>query len=83
MESKLSKSEVQQWLAGQREAEKVIEKERIQFLINLTPEEAWKIYLSLTENELQNPRDPTEPSFVLMAMRRALDKRARKKGLTS
>ncbi len=79
MGSRLSKSDVQRWLAGQREAQKVIEKERVHALRNRTPEESWAIYLSLTENELWNPRDAAEPSYVLMAMRRVLDRQTRKK----
>lgn len=78
MASRLCKAEVQRWLAGQREVEKVIEKERVQSLINRSPEESWAIYLSLTDNELRNPPDPSEPSYVLMAMRRALELGGRK-----
>jgi len=81
--SRLCRSEVQRWLAGQRESEKMIEKERVQSLLNLSAEESWAIYLSLTENELQSPPYPSEPSYVLMAMRRTLDKRSHKKKLAS
>ena len=83
MGSRLCRSEIQRWLAGQRESEKVIEKERVQSLLNRSPEEAWTIYLSLTENELRNPPDPSEPSYVLMAMRRAMDRRSHGKMLAS
>ena len=83
MGSRLSKSDVQRWLAGQREAQKVIEKERVHALRSRTPEESWAIYLSLTENKLRNPRNPAEPSYVLMAMRRVLDGHARRKRSTT
>ena len=81
MGSRLSRSELQRWLAGQRESEKVIRKERVQSLLNRSPDEAWTTYLSLIENELRNPPDPGEPSYVLIAMRRALDRRSHRKRL--
>ena len=79
MGSRLRKSEVQHWLAGQREAEKVIAKERVQSLLNRSPEESWAIYLSLTESKTPSAANAAEPSYVLMAMRRALARHSDRK----
>ena len=79
MEPRLNKSEVQRWLAGQRESEKVIRKERVRALLNLTPEKAWAIYLSLIDNQFGAQRNLDKPSYVLNAMRQALDRRAQRK----
>lgn len=83
MSSRLRKSEFERWLAGQRESEKVIEKERVQFLKGLSTDQAWKLYLSLADNKLLSPTDASEPSYVLTAMRRVLDRCSRKKRLSA
>lgn len=81
MEPRLHKSEVQRWLAGQRESEKVIRKERVKALLNRSPDEAWTVYLSLTDSWLGNSPDASKPSYLLTAMRRALDRRSQRKHL--
>lgn len=53
-----------------------IEKERVHRLLALTPEEAWRIYLSLYQSGLPFT-DQTEPSPLLMAMRQVLARRSR------
>jgi hypothetical protein len=83
MGSRLCKSELQRWLAGQRESEKVIAKERVQSLRDRSPDEAWTVFLSLTNSVLGSPPDPSEPSYVLMAMRRAMERRSHTKRLAS
>jgi hypothetical protein len=83
MGTRLRKSEVLCWLAGQREAEKVIEKERVRSLLNRSADESWNIYLSLTEDELRNPQQTLEPSYVLMSMRRVLARRIQTKRFAS
>ena len=83
MEPRLSKSEVQRWLAGQRESEKVIRKERVQALLSLTPEKAWGMYLSLSDSRFGGPLATAKPSHVLAAMRRVLARQAQRKHLDS
>lgn len=78
VEPRLDKSEVQRWLTGQRETEKIIRKERTKALLSRTPEESWSIYLSLAESRFGAQRDLGKPSFVLAAMRRALDRQAQR-----
>lgn len=78
VESRLNKSEVRRWLEGQREAEKLIRKERIRSLLSRSTEESLAIYLSLKDNPLGRPIDVTEPSCLLVAMRRALDRLSRR-----
>jgi hypothetical protein len=75
MEPKLNRDAVQNWLKGQREAQKVIERERREELRKRTPEESLRIYLELKE---ASPDDPnrTDISPVLWAMRQAAKKLA-------
>ena len=44
---KLSKSEVQRWIRGQKAAEEITQKERDSGLLDLTPEERLEIDLAL------------------------------------
>ena len=77
MAQTLDAEEVRKWLEGQREAEKVIHKERVKFLLSLTPEKSLEIYLSLSRLGYKNRR---EPSFVLLKMRQCLEKWREKEG---
>jgi hypothetical protein len=79
--SRLHKPELDRWLKGQREAEKVIARERVNALLSLSTDESWQTYLSLVDDQLVNRPDATKPSFVLAAMRRTLDAYSRKKQL--
>jgi hypothetical protein len=79
VEPRLSRSEVQRWLVGQRESDKVIRTQRLRGLLSLTPEKAWEIYLSLPDSRFGVQRDTSKPSYVLAAMRRVLDRQARRK----
>jgi hypothetical protein len=72
----LCESDVKRWLAGQREAAKLIERERTESLLSRPSDQAWGMYLSLLDSRLTNPPDATEPSHLLTAMRRALDQHA-------
>ena len=77
---KLDKKEVQNWLKGQKAAEREIAKERARYLRNLTPDESWRVYLSLKEI---SPDDPhAGPSPMLMAVRKVLQKYAESKERT-
>ena len=75
MQPHLVRSEVRRWLEGQREAERVIRRERISSLRSRSTDEAWAIYLSLTDSRLGDSPDAHKPSYLLTAMRRALDRR--------
>jgi len=77
MAQTLDAVEVRKWLEGRREAEKVIRKERVKFLLSLTPEKSLEIYLSLSRLGYKNRR---EPSFVLLKMRQCLEKWREKEG---
>jgi hypothetical protein len=68
---KLDHEAVRAWLAGQQEAAQFIAQERRIYLQNLSQEEAWKTYQILFRQSLGG-RDPSQPSFVLRAMREAL-----------
>lgn len=74
MRPRIRKSDLQRWIAGQRKAERVIREERAKDLRNLSTEESLEMYLALTNTRFGNPPPPNEPSYVLMAMRRALEK---------
>lgn len=47
MKQPLDAKTVREWLEGQEEAEKVIRRERVKFLLSLTPEKSLELYLSL------------------------------------
>ena len=76
----LDAKEIRKWLEGQKEAEKVIRKERVKFLLSLTPEKSLEIYLSLSR---LGYKDRREPSFVLLKMRQCLARWAEKGGSVS
>ncbi|MCS7187511.1 MAG: hypothetical protein RMK89_11245 [Armatimonadota bacterium] len=65
------REEAKRWLEGQRAANEIIKRERVQFLLSLTPEKSLAIYLSLWE---ANYKIPKEPSFVLMKMRQCIER---------
>lgn len=65
------REEAKRWLEGQRAANEVIKRERVQFLLSLTPEKSLAIYLSLWE---ANYKIRKEPSFVLMKMRQCIER---------
>ncbi len=71
----LDEAAVQRWLQDQQAAHSSIERERIRRLLALTPQEAQRIYLSLSEGWLSYT-DRMEPSPLLMAMRRVLARRS-------
>jgi len=73
--ARLDEAAVRRWLEDQRAAHSSIERERIRRLVALTPQEALRIYLSLSEGWLSYP-DRMEPSPLLMAMRRVLAQRS-------
>ncbi|MCS6935953.1 MAG: hypothetical protein NZ610_04825 [Candidatus Bipolaricaulota bacterium] len=69
MATKLDRTLVTRWLEDQQAAAQRIEEERVHFLLNLSPEQALTLYLTLPY-----PKDThrMQPSPVLLAMRRAL-----------
>jgi hypothetical protein len=69
--SRLEKMAVAHWLEGQRAASAKIEEERTKFLLSLTPEQAFAIYVMLPHDEAVLS-EVEQPSFILQAMRRAL-----------
>jgi hypothetical protein len=77
---KLDDKQVLKWLEGQKEAEKLICREKVNFLLSLTPEKSLEIYLSLSELSCKNRR---EPSFLLLKMRQFLKRWIEKRGSTN
>jgi hypothetical protein len=71
MKQPLDAKAVREWLEGQEEAEKVIRRERVKFLLSLTPEKSLELYLSLSRIGYKARR---EPSSVLLKMRQCLEK---------
>lgn len=65
----LEASDVRRWLEGQEEAARRIRRERVRFLLSLTPQRSLALYLALWE---VGGRDRREPSVVLWKMRRCL-----------
>jgi len=68
-------SEAKRWVEGQKAANEIIKRERVRFLLSLTPEKSIALYLALWQANF-NPRK--EPSFVLMKMRQCIEKLAEK-----
>jgi hypothetical protein len=68
---------VREWLEGQKEAEKVIRRERVKFLLSLTPGKSLVIYLSFSRLGYEERR---EPSFVMLKMRQCLERWREKEG---
>lgn len=68
-------SEARRWIEGQRAANERIRKERVQFLLSLTPEKSLDIYLALWQANYNIRR---EPSTVLLRMRKCLERWAKK-----
>lgn len=79
MSEQLDKEGARRWLLGQKEAARMIERERVRRLRTITREESLRIYLELKE---ASPDDPnrTEVSPVLWAMRKLMRKYAEKMG---
>jgi len=73
---KLDAKQVLKWLEGQKEAEKIIRREKVNFLLSLTPEKSLEIFLSLSELSYNKRR---EPSYLLLKMRQYLKRLAEKK----
>lgn len=71
MKKAINTKKFKKWLLGQRMTEKVIERERFELLSNLTPKEALGIYTELV-NTSPKSTDITQPSYLLMAMRKVL-----------
>jgi hypothetical protein len=69
---RLDKTAVKRWLRGQQEAMRRIEGERFRVLLQMTPEESYRIYLSLESSSMANGRDTAKPSPVLWSMRQIL-----------
>ena len=63
------KERVRRPFEGRREAERITERERVNFSLPFTPEKSLEIYLSLSRLGCKGHR---EPSFVLLKMRRCL-----------
>ncbi len=70
MKQGLDEQAVRRWISDQRAAQERIQGERVRFLLDLTPEKALAVYLSLWASA--TPVKHERPSPLLMAMRRAL-----------
>lgn len=68
-------SEAKRWLKGQKAAQEIIKRERVKFLLPLTPEKSLDIYLALWQ---ANYNIRKEPSTVLLRMRKCLEQWAKK-----
>ncbi len=68
-------SEAKRWVDGQRAAQEIIKRERVRFLLSLTPEKFLAIYLALWQ---ANYNIRKEPSFVLSRMRQCIKRWAEK-----
>ncbi len=68
--SRLEKTAIAQWLENQEAAALKIEEERTTFLLSLTRDQAFSIYLKLHSAVVFEEAD--KPSFLLRAMRQAL-----------
>jgi len=78
MGTKLAETDVKRWLQGQKVATQWIERERTGSLLQLTPQESLRIYLSL-QSLTRDGRDRAQPSPLLSRMRQALERYARRK----
>jgi hypothetical protein len=76
LKKQIDKERVKEWLVGQKEAEKIIQRERVNFLLSLTPQRSLEIYLSLSHSGYKNR---SEPSFLLK-MRKCLKSLTEKRG---
>jgi hypothetical protein len=63
LKKQIDKERVKEWLEGEKEAEKIIQRERVNFLLSLTPQRSLEIYLSLSHSGYKNR---SEPSFLKM-----------------
>jgi len=79
MGTNLTEAEVKKWLRGHKVAMQWVEEERARFLLQLTPQESLRIYLSL-QNPVKDGRNRAEPSPLLWKVRQALERHARRKG---
>ena len=78
MTTGIVKKDVKRWLRGQRAAGRLVARERARALVALTAQESLDIYLSLKSASSQEA--DSGPSPMLMAVRRVLDRYARRKG---
>ncbi len=78
MGTKLAETEVKRWLRGQKVATQWIEGERTRSLLQLTPQESLRIYLSV-QTLTTDGGDRAQPSPLLWRMRQALKRYARRK----
>lgn len=67
----LDASQVRLWLKGQKEADRRSRRERVRFLLSLTPEQALALYLALWET---GGRSRREPSALLLRFRHCLQR---------
>jgi len=72
MSLRLNEAAVKRWQRDQRAALQKVEEERVRFLLDLTSEEAFRLYLAMP---LSDERATAEPSPLLWAMRQALARR--------
>ena len=72
-QNRLDRTAVIHWLQDQQAAAIKMEEERTQFLLSLTTGKALAIYVALPRSEM--PPEAAEPSPLLRAMRRALQRK--------
>jgi len=67
-----------QYLRARREAAARVRAEKLKWLLSLSPEESWRIYVMLVQ--ARSGPVPSSPSPLLWAMRRAVAKLAERSG---
>jgi len=67
----LNEAAVKRWLQDQQAARQKVQEERVRFLLNLTSEDALRLYLALPQANTGR-KDAPEPSPLLWVMRQAL-----------
>lgn len=68
--TKLDREEVHRWLRGQRAAAALMERERVQYILSLTPTRSLALYLEL--KRVTPIPEAGRPSPLLWLMRQAL-----------
>ncbi|MFO8034078.1 MAG: hypothetical protein R6U88_02795 [Candidatus Bipolaricaulota bacterium] len=73
MKRPLDEQAVRRWISDQRAAQERILSERVRFLLELSPEKALRLYLSLWASTTPASRIKHDrPSPLLLSMRRAM-----------
>jgi hypothetical protein len=74
MPIELDEVKARRWLRGQQAAARQVEEERVRYLLHVTPQESLDTYLQLLQVAPGHVGVVAEPSQMLLAMRRLLDR---------